>query len=115
MAAVKSVVLTAPTSTWSVNPVNGTVFRRVNLPSSGDITVIRKVPLKLVNVTAGGGELVKTVCVAPMSEDNTNSCAVPRKRQRLDHLSTEEKVVRRKLKNRVAAQCARDRKKVPNE
>jgi X box-binding protein 1 len=46
------------------------------------------------------------------SEDSDDSKPMARKRANLDHLSSEEKMMRRKLKNRVAAQNARDKKRV---
>ncbi|XP_076253483.1 X box binding protein 1 isoform X2 [Rhynchophorus ferrugineus] len=49
-----------------------------------------------------------------MMDQNTDTPVRARKR-RLDHLSWEEKIQRKKLKNRVAAQTSRDRKKAKLE
>ncbi|KAL1490928.1 hypothetical protein ABEB36_011599 [Hypothenemus hampei] len=50
-----------------------------------------------------------------LMNENVQSPTPRAKKRRLDHLSWEEKIQRKKLKNRVAAQTSRDRKKAKIE
>ncbi|KAH8371347.1 hypothetical protein KR093_007020 [Drosophila rubida] len=106
-------------------PANGVLLSKcVPIGSNLNLNILPKLrPAPITAVLLKGGSSPSSSGYASSSnsvvdEDTMASnqgAPVKAKKRRLDHLSWEEKVQRKKLKNRVAAQTSRDRKKARME
>jgi len=104
MAASKAIIITAvPNCVGS----DGSLGNQVGMK----LKVVNSVLMCNSNVAVANKIVIPDSCSVEYTGCEDSQVSIPNRKRKLDQLTLEEKLERKKLKNRVAAQSSRDRKR----